>query len=234
MTTRPLSLDRIITLLWAVAAAASLAGCGRTLVFAERDGINLAIRANASSTPPIEVNFGLDRTIATIVPPVAESRGHPSGEGVNMFAGFQVEQPTSPDLNKPIGVDVKIDTQFASGAAAKNVSDSPPLVARIVNVRGVTFQRTPEFVGKIKNRQQLIAAIDSLSDGQAVAVATSMLPALATRPPDLRNALAPLVPRGGRIPPVRARTILDLWAAMETVNSVNEGQWETALAQAKQ
>jgi hypothetical protein len=148
MTGRYHSFPRLMTLLWVVGIAASVAGCGRTLVFAERDGVNLAIRANASSSPPIEVNFGLNRTIATIVPPAGENGGKPSGEAVNMFAGFQVEQPTSPDPKKPLDVDVKIDTQFASGAAAQKVAGNPTVVARIVNVGGTlaTFSNSPSTV----------------------------------------------------------------------------------------
>ena len=123
-------LHRTMTLLAAMGIAAAVAGCGRTLVFVERDGINFAIRANASSSPPLELNFGLDRVIATIVPPVGESGGQPNGDAVNMFAGFQVAANTDPA--KPLAPDVKIDTQFASGAAAKSVAESPPVVAGLV------------------------------------------------------------------------------------------------------
>ncbi|TMJ26724.1 MAG: hypothetical protein E6G95_12920, partial [Alphaproteobacteria bacterium] len=67
-------------LLAAVGAAALLGGCGRTLVFAESDGVNLAVRTNASSNTPIEVNFGLTRTVGTIVPPAGQTGGKPNGE----------------------------------------------------------------------------------------------------------------------------------------------------------
>ena len=145
MTGRRHTFHQMMTLLWAVGVAASVAGCGRTLAFVERDGVNLAIRANASSSPPIEVNFGLNRTVATIVPPAGQSGGQPNGEAVSMFAGFQIQNDY--DVTKQqVSADLKIDTQFASGAAAVNVATSPPLVARIVNVNSTTIQRALAFV----------------------------------------------------------------------------------------
>jgi hypothetical protein len=131
MTGSRRSLPQLITLLGALGIAASVAGCGKTLAFVERDGVNLAIRANASSSPPIEVNFGLNRTIATIVPPTGENGNKPSGEAVSMFAGFQVDNTLDPSK---VAGDLQIVTQFASGAAATSVAGNPPVVARIVNV----------------------------------------------------------------------------------------------------
>lgn len=225
---------QIMTLLLIVGIASTVAGCGRTLVFAERDGINLAVRANANSSPPIEVNFGLNRTIATIVPPVNESGGKAAGEGVSMFAGFQVENNLKPA--KPIDADLKIDTQFASGEAAKSVAGSPAVVASIVNVRGVTFQRTSEFVSTLGQRQQLVTAIRDLSNDQVVVAATIMLPNLSSRPDNLQKALAPqiaAIPPGGKIPPAMARAILNQWATLETVTPGTMAEWATAFAEAR-
>jgi hypothetical protein len=234
MTERRHIFHRIITPLLAVGIAAAVAGCGRTLVFVERDGVNLAIRANASSSPPIEVNFGLNRTVATIVPPVGESGGRPAGEGVSMLAGFQVENNFN--LAKPLDADIKIDTQFASGAAATSVATSPPLVAHIVRMPGTTFQRTPEFAPTIGNRQQLVATIRDLSDDQAVAAATSMLPNLSARPDPLRASLAPQVAaiaQAGKMTPAMARNLLNQWAALETITPGTTAEWAAAFAQAK-
>jgi hypothetical protein len=235
MTNRRRSVHRMMPALWAAGVAVLVTGCGRTLVFGERDGVNFAVRANGASAPPIEVNFGLDRVIATIVPPAGESGSQPSGEAVNMFAGFQVERPNNPDLTKPVAADLKIDTQFASGAAAKSVAGSPTLVAHIVTLGGITIQRTPEFLATIKDRQQLVAAIHGLTDDQSVALATAMLPKLSTRPQNIQNALAPqvaLLPQG-TMPPTIARSILNRWAILEIVTSDRAAEWATALAQAK-
>ena len=94
---------RVGAVLSAVATAVSVAGCGRTLVFAEREGVNFAVRANPSATPPLGVNFGLERVVATVVPPASQQDGKPGGEGVNMFAAFQIDStginlPKSPDV----------------------------------------------------------------------------------------------------------------------------------------
>jgi hypothetical protein len=133
MTGPFLDLRRMMTSLAAIAVAASVAGCGRTLVFAERSGVNIAVRANATSAPPIEANFGLNRTIATIVPPAGQvGNNRPDGDAVSMFAGFQVDNTLNPTKER-LKVDLEISTQFASGNAAKAVADKPTVVAAIVN-----------------------------------------------------------------------------------------------------
>lgn len=135
--TRRFDPRRAVALLVATGAAVSISGCGKTLVFAERDGVNLAIRADASSSPPLEVNFGLNRTIATIVPPAGEKNGKPDGDAVSMFAGFQIDNTLAP--TKPLDADLEISTQFASGKAATAVAGDPQLVAQIVKPRSATF-----------------------------------------------------------------------------------------------
>jgi hypothetical protein len=133
MTGPFLDLRRMMTSLAAIAVAASVAGCGRTLVFAERSGVNIAVRANATSAPPIEANFGLNRTIATIVPPAGQvGNNRPDGDAVSMFAGFQVDNTLDPAV-APLKADLQISTQFASGNAAIAVANNPPVVAAIVN-----------------------------------------------------------------------------------------------------
>ncbi len=136
-----LAMRRVMTLLAVGSAATSIGGCGRTLVFAESDGVNLAIRANASSETPVEVNFGLNRTVGTIVPPAGQKKGgrESDGEAVNMFAGFEVN--ANVEVGK-IEADLTVDTQFASGAAAKAVSGNPAVVARIVSLRPVSMAMT--------------------------------------------------------------------------------------------
>lgn len=112
-----------------------LAGCGRTLVFAEHDGVNLEIRADPKMSPPFEVNFGLNRAVGTIVPPAEQdSNGRPAGQAVNMFSGFQVERPGELTPNR-VAVELRIVTQFASGEAARNVANRPEVAAAIANVQ---------------------------------------------------------------------------------------------------
>lgn len=131
---------RVVTLLMGFVGCALVGGCGKTLVFAERDGVNLAIRTGTATTP-LEVNFGLNRTIATIVPPAGEKDGKPDGDAVSMFAGFQVDNTLDPKKD-PLNADLRIDTQFASGSAAREVAGDPSLVAQIVSQRSVTFSTT--------------------------------------------------------------------------------------------
>jgi hypothetical protein len=111
----------------------SVTGCGRTLVFGERDGLNFAIRADSASQPPLEVNFGLDRTVGTIIPPAAQVDGRPVGEVVNMFAGFQIDRDDT-GTPTPLGVKLRVATQFASGAAAVSIAGKPEVVNQIVSV----------------------------------------------------------------------------------------------------
>ncbi len=117
-------------------ALSGLGACSRTLVFAERDGVNLAIRADAAARPPIEVNFGLNRVVGTLVPPVAEEgqepNARPSGQAVNMFSGFQVLRFGTIDPANPVRADLQITTQFASGAAATAIATQPQVVNSVV------------------------------------------------------------------------------------------------------
>jgi len=124
----------------------ALGGCGKTLVFGERSGVNIALRFDTDRPPPVEVNIGLERRVGTIVPPTRYARNNePSGDAVSMFSGFQVESfdepisiptasvPTS--AAGPFNVDVLIGTQFASGAAAVEIAKGDPgVVAAIVKV----------------------------------------------------------------------------------------------------
>ncbi len=130
----------------------ALGGCGKTLVFGERSGVNIALRVNADRPPPVEVNFGLDRLVGVIVPPTRYSRNNdPSGDAVSMFSGFQVESFENPIEFKSISesgsplskVDVLIGTQFASGAAAVEVAKGDPDVVRQI----VTVGDVPKLAG---------------------------------------------------------------------------------------
>jgi len=133
-------------LLAAGMAICALSGCGKTLMFGERSGLNLAIRVDPAGQPPVMLNLGLNRTVGTIVPPATQSRDNrPSGDAISMFSGFQVESFSDPvqitpatvarATGNPFSVDLLIGTQFASGAAAMAVAEGDPEVVRqIVSV----------------------------------------------------------------------------------------------------
>ena len=122
-----MSVARTIPCLLAALAVLTAGGCSRTLVFAERDGVNMAIRADAARSPPLEVNFGLNRVVGTSVPPIAEKPGsggvtEPRGQAVNMISGFQVLSAKI-DPKKPADVDLTIRSHFASGSAAEAIAE---------------------------------------------------------------------------------------------------------------
>ena len=145
---RPFTLRHIVSLLAVVGATSLLGACGRTLVFAESTGVNLAIKTNATSSTPVEVNFGLNRTVGTIVPPAGQKGNRPNGEAVNMFAGFEINNDYKVGT---VGTELTIDTQFASGQAAKTVAGDPALVAKIVNVGNATTFSTSDSSAKLED-----------------------------------------------------------------------------------
>jgi len=136
VTKRLVSPRRLLSLFLVSCSAIVVVGCGQTLVFVERDGVNLAIRTSGN-TPPLEVNFGLNRTVATIVPPTGEKGGKADGDAVGMFAGFQVDNTLVP--TEALNADMQIDNQFASGRAATAVATKTKVVAQIVNANAATF-----------------------------------------------------------------------------------------------
>lgn len=125
-----------------VIATFGLSGCGRTLVFAERDAVDIRIAASASRSPPLEVNFGIDRHVGAIVPPSQDpaaagggERGRQDrtiGQAVNMFSGFRVAYV--PAKAPAVFGGSQIRTQFASGAAATAIAESPNVVNAVVDV----------------------------------------------------------------------------------------------------
>jgi hypothetical protein len=221
---------RAPVLVGTVAIVLLVGGCGRTLVFGERDGVNFAIRANSTSSPPIEVNFGLHRVVATIVPPAGGTSDTPTGEAVNMFAGFQVERFNDLTLNKPVSVDLQITTQFASGDAAKKVAGNPAVVAQIVTPGGITVLRDAAFVTTIRTRSGLVDAINKLGDQKAVAVAAEMAPKLAERTDPSVRRLDGAIPRSGPFTPKNARSFLAQWAAVDNLTPAFASEWTAALA----
>lgn len=147
----------------------ALGGCGKTLVFGERSGVNIALRVNADRPPPVEVNIGLERQVGAIVPPTRVSRNNdPSGDAVSMFSGFQVESFDDPISIKPatapktaagpFNVDVLIGTQFASGAAAVEIAKGDPDVVKQI----VTVGDIPKLAGFSTD---LFGAVSKARDG---------------------------------------------------------------------
>src|SRR5262245_21610096 len=93
--------DRAFVALFVLAFAA---GCTNTLVFGERTSFNLAIHVNDNPITPLQVNAGLKRAVAGIVPPndveKAENQAVPVGEAVSLFSGFNLGYER-PELASP-------------------------------------------------------------------------------------------------------------------------------------
>lgn len=174
--------SQIVKLLAVVGVAASVAGCGRTLVFAEREGVNFAVRTNAASSTPIEVNFGLNRQVASIVPPAGEAGSRPDGDAVSMFAGFQVDNTLDVN-NKPLNANMQISTQFASGKAAKAVAGNPQVVAMIVDVASGA-----KLAARVNSEIEIIIAAISCNGKFVVALRDKLIDAAAL-PPDFSSHL---------------------------------------------
>lgn len=165
----------------ALAALALLPGCGRTLVFGERDAVDLSIRATSTGSPPLEVNVGIDRRVASIVPPrqdpaaPAASDTHrasrTTGEAINMFSGFRVAY--APATAPQVFGRTQIRTQFASGAAAVEIAGTPEVVNRVVDVSGqpTSFTIPPDKVTKVT---ELTTRLRDLPPARKVALARAL------------------------------------------------------------
>jgi hypothetical protein len=110
----------------------ALAGCGDTLVFAERSGVNLGTKVDPASSQPLEVNAGVKRQVVTVIPPMGkggDGSSAPNGEAVNMFSQFEVSR----ELRDGNFNDVTtIRNRFASGGAALAISSKPDAVVAII------------------------------------------------------------------------------------------------------
>ena len=171
-----MSVARTIPCLLAALAVLTAGGCSRTLVFAEREGVNLAIRADATRSPPLEVNFGYKRDVGTTVPAIAEKQGRggapePAGEAVNMISGFEVlSNKIDPSPNKPPDVDLTIRSRFASGSAAKEVAKSAPAVAAIARLSDGPVNATlPELRQRVRDAINALQGLSSTQQRRAAA-----------------------------------------------------------------
>jgi len=96
----------------------------------------------------------------------------PEGEAASIFSGFYYDSDTaiSPDKNggNPIHYDAQIRSQFASGAAAVILADSPTAVKDIVEVKSFKFDHGAEWASpeRIKFFDSLKDAVKNLPEGR--------------------------------------------------------------------
>jgi len=142
---------RCFALTLLAASLGLLAACDRGLVYGERTGVNLAVRADPANSAPLEVNAGLQRRVVSSVPPQGQPGGPTAaGEAVNMVSRFDLER--APGQAGPFSAKVRIGTSFASGAAATAIAGKPEVVRAITKAPDVTLSSAPderEIVAKL-------------------------------------------------------------------------------------
>jgi hypothetical protein len=217
-----------------VLAVLLLTGCTRTLVFVERTGFNLGIFVKPNESTPLEVNFGLDRKVASIVPAKGEigSQGV-DGEAVNMYAGFRAQYDSA---TNPLSGDLHIRTQFASGGAALVIAGEPAVVARVVDVNAIVHDDSFRAPDSKANKAELSKQLGLLSDAQQVRLANAMIPNLASRSPQFQVQLRSLMPASasfGSGQQAAARRFNGFWIQTEEdMTGANFDQWKTAIQKA--
>ena len=123
-------LDQKLRHIFALSLLILTSACDRALVYGERSGLNIAVRADPAEGYPLEVNTGLQRRVVAFVPPGGhDASGAPKGEAVNMLSQFDVRR-TKTDAG-PFSSIVTIRSAFASGKAAIAASTNPNAVAAI-------------------------------------------------------------------------------------------------------
>ncbi|WP_306113977.1 MULTISPECIES: hypothetical protein [unclassified Roseovarius] len=124
-------------------ALAFVSGCERALVFADRTGVNLAVRSDMAEGSPLEVNAGLKRRVVGFVPAKGESEdGRPSGEAVNMVSRFDLKRTKGAE--GPFSDKVQIRTSFASGGAAVEAASKPKAVEALTKAPGFVLSDDPQ------------------------------------------------------------------------------------------
>ncbi len=218
--------------------ALAIGGCGRTLVFVERTGFNMSIAVRPAETTPIDVNFGLERKVASIVPPAGNPtpQGQVDGEAVNMFAGFAAayDVGAKDGVFFPLQSDLTIRTQFASGAAATGIASDAAAVAKVVDVSGaIVHNRALRYdLVAIQNKAEIKAAIAGLTAAQQVRLANEMLPNLSSRTPQLQAEMRAFAPSGRFLPSQQAAaaSFLAIWTTEEQDwTGSNFPQWQAAI-----
>ena len=102
-----------------------LNGCGNAILYGEGTNISIAtLKVNNDPATPVQINTGLDRTVAAMAPRQGDGE-----EAMSLLSGFKFK-----DTKEAFGT-LTIDTQFASGAAATTIAKQKPALAKsIMNI----------------------------------------------------------------------------------------------------
>ena len=123
-------LVRPIALAGLALVSLSLIGCDRHMVFAERTGFNMLVSAGQDVDRPLAVNIGLERRILAFSPPTKgfaydeNGRKQAKGDAASLLSGFEMQYKKGGNL---FDGQVSINTQFASGMAAREAAKSSAL-----------------------------------------------------------------------------------------------------------
>jgi len=207
-------------------------GCNNTLVFAEKSGYNLAINVNDDPSTPVHVNMGLERSIATVVPPrdVTQSdqgKTAASAEAVSLFSGFRLKYYNESELKTPFSATLAIRTQFASGMAARSISENPEMVGKVVDASFVFDREAADLEATRQARvNKILDSIDRLNDATAKS--------LAVHPPVNEDIVSKVVaardPHNLRATnPAFARQILKMEVVLDKPNDTALAAWEAAV-----
>lgn len=128
-----------------------LSGCGGdALVYGERTSVDVAsIRLGDDVAQPVRINLGFDRQVAMIAPALGgttadqdsdvPNRVVGEGEAVSQFSTFTVGAEAAfvgGDQNSNL---LRVQSRFASGAAALAIADKPEVVAALMGFTPTTF-----------------------------------------------------------------------------------------------
>lgn len=164
--------------------------CSDAMVYGERTSFDLAIGVNEAIALPVSVNAGFHRTAAGLIPPrggAGEDAGGtaaPEGEAVSMISGFRLEHEDDPAA--ALGGKLTIKTQFASGAAAIDVSKEPRIAARIAQLQPLGAV-DPEVSQRQRKAAELLRRMKAEKPDQVMRMAAARGKSAATPEQAYRN-----------------------------------------------
>lgn len=122
----------IVSCIW-FALVLLLAGCTSSLVFFERSSLKLGVSVGEDPTTPVEVTVGLKRTVVSRVPPTQDGEdGSAAGDAASLLADFDLAYDQSGEPMLALTGNLRIDTLFASGEAAKRLATDADATMRFL------------------------------------------------------------------------------------------------------
>ena len=209
-----------------------IVGCNNTLVFAEKNGYNLAINVNDDPSTPVHVNIGLERNIAAVVPPLDVTKNDQgktaaSAEAVSLFSGYRLNTTDESELRTPFSATLAIRTQFASGMAAREISENPRMVAKVVDANFVFDREAADLeLARQERVDHILDGIDRLNDAAARSLAADP----PVDEPMVDNVVAARDPRNLRATnPAFARQIFKMEVILSKPSDTALAAWEAAV-----